>query len=360
MRVLVINGPNLDLLGTREPEIYGSQTLKELEAQIVDWGNRLGISVETRQSNHEGEIIEMLRDTRADGIVLNAAALTHTSRAIADAIEAISPPVVEVHISNILERESWRAHSMIAPVCVRSIYGRGAVGYRDALRHLLNRAAMPFETIRYGPHDDHVGDLRRGGGDLIVLAHGGIWRHEYQRDTTESLSIDLARRGYDTWNIEYRRIGTGGGWPGSAQDVQMALDFTPQLGSRSGRVIVIGHSAGSHLLLWAAERTLAPVTLHIALAPLTDLGSSVASRDVAAPESETMLAAGAPRVMIPDEVETVIVHGDRDQIVPVETSVRLAEENGLVLYRTQADHFQLLDPTKPEWEWVLARLESMP
>jgi 3-dehydroquinate dehydratase-2 len=163
MRVLILNGPNLNLLGTREPEVYGTETLADLEQAAIGWGEELGFEVETLQSNHEGVLIDAIQRPDIDGVVLNPAAYTHTSRAIADAIGAVSTPVVEVHISNIKEREAWRAESFISGVCSATIFGRGISGYRDALRHLVNRAAIPFETVRYGPDSDHLGDLRRGG-----------------------------------------------------------------------------------------------------------------------------------------------------------------------------------------------------
>ncbi|MBW3666537.1 MAG: type II 3-dehydroquinate dehydratase, partial [Actinobacteria bacterium] len=225
MRLLVLNGPNLDRLGTRQPEVYGSDTLSDVESMLVARTAGLGVEIETRQSNHEGELVDWVNRSGHDGILLNPGALSHTSYALADSIRSVPQPTVEVHISNVREREPWRAVSVVAPACVRSIYGRGTRGYVDAVRHLLNRAACPFETIRYGPHADNIGDLRHGGAGLVVLVHGGFWRHEWARDTMESLAVDLAKRGRHTWNIEYRRLGDGGGWPGSAHDVLMALDF---------------------------------------------------------------------------------------------------------------------------------------
>lgn len=358
MELLIINGPNLNLLGKREPEVYGDTTLDDLEDRVREWATTMAVTVEWHQSNHEGEIVDLIQATSADGVIVNAGALTHTSHSIGDAIRSVDVPVVEVHISNVYEREPWRADSLIADACVRSIYGRGIGGYRDAVRHLVNRSAWEFETFRYGPHPDHVGDLRRGGGDLVVLAHGGIWRHEYERDTTESLAVDLASRGYDTWNIEYRRPGKGGGWPASAQDVLMALDSIPQLGVEARRVVVVGHSAGSHLLTWAAERTRTRVALHVALAPLLDLAGSARSDDACARESRMMIARGSPRVMTPRRVPTILVHGSADQIVPVERSDQLALEHDLELHRTGTDHFSLLDPSKPEWTWVTERIGS--
>ena len=139
-RVLVVNGPNLNLLGERRPEIYGSVTLAGLDALCRDWGHNLGAIVDTFQSNYEGAIIDRLHQARndTDGIVINAGALTHYSYAIHDALEAISLPAVEVHISDTTNREPWRRESVISAVCIATVFGRGLEGYHDALRILTN------------------------------------------------------------------------------------------------------------------------------------------------------------------------------------------------------------------------------
>ena len=329
MRVLVLNGPNLDQLGTREPDKYGFETLAELEAKIARWGSGMGAEVVFFQSNHEGELIDRIHEFEGDGIVFNPGALTHTSHAIADAIRGIEPLVVETHISNIREREPWRAVSVVAPACARTIYGRGHVGYRDAIRHIVNRLAVPFETIRYGPHPDNVADLRRGGGgDLVVLVHGGLWLHHFERDTVESLAVDLTRRGFDTLNVEYRRLGDGGGWPGSPHDVLTALDHIGSMSGEYSRVCAVSHSAGSQLMAWAGERSATEIDLHVAKSPLLDLQSAVTNDDVGAPECQRLLDRGAPIRTLPSRVPTVFVHAADDQIVPVERSRALAEETG--------------------------------
>lgn len=356
MHLLVINGPNLNLLGTREPDVYGTTTLSELEGQIADWAAELGSEASTVQWNSEERIIESIHAFDGDGIVINPGAFTHTSHAIADAIRGVETPVVEVHVTNIHRREPWRARSVIADACVRTIYGRGIGGYRHAMRHLVNRKALPFETISYGPDAANVGDLRRAGSHLVVLCHGGLWRQEYERDTTESLAVDLTTRGYTTWNIEYRRLGLGGGWPASGHDVLTALDTVPQLDVKADRVSLIGHSVGSQLLMWAAPRSAAKAAFHVALGPLLDLAAAVESGDVGASECQAMIDQGAPHIVAPGGIPTVLVHGDNDQIVPVQRSMAYAESHGLEHYHTRCDHFSLLDPGKPEWSWVLERL----
>lgn len=358
MRVLSLNGPNLNLLGTREPGVYGATTLAELTESLSAWGEELGVEIDHFQSNHEGDLIQRIQDSDHDGIIFNPGALTHTSRALADAVSAIGRPVVEVHISNVKEREAWRSSSVLAGVAAFSIYGRGVMGYRHAIRHLVNRASFDSETIRYGPHQDNVGDLRRGGSGSIVLVHGGFWRHEWARDTMESLAVDLASRGHNTWNIEYRRIGTGGGWPGSAQDVQMALDFAPQLGLDAHRLTVIGHSAGGHLALWAGQRSATGVELMVGLAPVTDLAVHASSGLYGAGEAQMLLDSGAPSQVSPGDVPTLLIHGNRDDHVPLEQSSSLAASHDLRLVEVPSGHFDLLDPRNEHWEQVLAAISG--
>jgi 3-dehydroquinate dehydratase II len=134
-KILIINGPNLNLLGKREPTIYGNKTLASLENDLVDFGKLHQIEISCYQSNHEGDILDQLQkaDDLYQGIVLNAAAYTHYSYAIRDAISSISTPVVEVHISNIHAREEFRHHSVIAPVAAGQIVGLGFKGYELAI-----------------------------------------------------------------------------------------------------------------------------------------------------------------------------------------------------------------------------------
>lgn len=140
-RVLVLNGPNLNLLGTREPDIYGAQTLKDIENLCIKSGSELGLTVDFRQSNHEGELVTWIQDARtsADAILINPAAYSHTSVAIHDALKAVGLPVAEVHLSNIHQREAFRHHSYVSAVAFGVICGFGSTGYRMALIALAEK-----------------------------------------------------------------------------------------------------------------------------------------------------------------------------------------------------------------------------
>ena len=133
--VLVIHGPNLNMLGTREPDIYGHQTLEEIDAALTAQADRLGLDIETFQSNHEGDMVDKIQQAHDSfhGIIINPAAYTHTSIAIRDALSLLKIPVVEVHLSNIYSRESFRRTSMLSGVVTAQISGFGSQGYLLAL-----------------------------------------------------------------------------------------------------------------------------------------------------------------------------------------------------------------------------------
>lgn len=143
MKILVLNGPNLNLLGLREPEIYGKQTYAELEAVVCEAARALGCEVEIRQTNHEGVLVDWIQEAFGvfDGIVINPAAYTHTSVAILDALKAVGLPAVEVHLSDVTKREDFRQVSYVRLACKKTIMGLGFDGYRAALQWLTEHSA---------------------------------------------------------------------------------------------------------------------------------------------------------------------------------------------------------------------------
>lgn len=140
MKILVINGVNMNLLGFRETEKYGTMSLKDLEKDLYAFSFELGIDLETYQSNIEGEIVEKIHSAKdgIDGIIINAGAYTHTSIAIRDAISAVNIPTIEVHMTNIYKREEFRHHSYLAPVCIGQISGFGANSYKLGLKAIID------------------------------------------------------------------------------------------------------------------------------------------------------------------------------------------------------------------------------
>ena len=138
MKILVINGPNINMVGIREPEIYGKNNFVALEEFIRTTGEELGFEIELYQSNHEGDIVDRIQKAyfdKVDGIVINPAAYTHTSVAILDALKAVSIPTVEVHLSDISEREAFRQFSYVSLAAVKTIAGKGFDGYKEALEY---------------------------------------------------------------------------------------------------------------------------------------------------------------------------------------------------------------------------------
>ena len=140
MRIAVLNGPNLNLLGIREPALYGSTTLADVEDRLAGVGRELGVEVECAQHNVEGALVEMVHGMRGrvDGVVVNAGAYSHTSLALRDALSGVALPFVEVHVTNVYAREPERRHSMLAPAAIGVVTGLGTFGYELALRGLVH------------------------------------------------------------------------------------------------------------------------------------------------------------------------------------------------------------------------------
>ena len=137
MKLLIVNGPNLNMLGLREPEIYGKTTYQDLVSLINDWANELKVEVEVFQSNHEGELLDKIQSVygKVDGIIIHAGAYTHTSIALLDCVKSVNIKTVEVHISDIYEREDFRHISYVGMACVKSFIGLGIEGYKKAMEY---------------------------------------------------------------------------------------------------------------------------------------------------------------------------------------------------------------------------------
>ena len=142
MQVDVLNGVNLDMLGRRDPAIYGGLSISELETRIYEWAKELGVLVRCRQTNSEGQYVDWCHEAldSANGVIVNPGAWSHYSYAIRDAVELFEVPVVEVHLSNVDEREEWRRHSVIAELAAKRVIGKGPDGYREALEYLAGKA----------------------------------------------------------------------------------------------------------------------------------------------------------------------------------------------------------------------------
>ena len=373
MRILLLNGPNLNLLGTRAPEVYGSDTLEDVAEQCHAHAARLGHRLEDFQSNHEGELIDAIHAARetADGIVFNPGAFSHTSYALHDAIEAVGIPTVEIHISNVREREPWRRISVTEPACAYQIFGRGVTGYLDAISHLHYRAAHPPLILAYGPHPDQVADLRLpdapGPHPVAILVHGGGWADPYTRDLMDGAAVDLAARGTATWNIEYRRIPPVGGWRDSMADVTAAVGA---LSSISGdhrldldRVTVIGHSAGAQLGFFAAKTASVRPAGFVTLAGMLDLENVGSGFDglisaFLGDDRHARLPAVDPIRALPSGVPTVAVHGLMDRSVAPEQSRRFvkaalaAGDRSHLVEVLEADHMDVISPLAAGWEEV--------
>jgi acetyl esterase/lipase len=233
-----------------------------------------------------------------------------------------------------------------------------------------------MRTFRYGAALEQEGDLYlpgRARPPVVCLLHGGFWREMYRRDQMIAIGEDLAARGFAVWNLEYRRLGTGGGWPGTLQDVAAGIDHLAELAAGGTdldltRVTTVGHSAGGHLALWAAARERAigvtarvPLAAAVGLAPVADLveshrlglGRGVVGDFLGGSPAEQAgrYRAASPRALLPLGVPQLIVHGTADDTVPVEitrgyaAAAKAAGDAVTLVELPNRGHFDFLDPT---------------
>jgi len=377
MRILIVNGPNLNLIGTREPAVYGTATLSDLEGQ---WRRRAvgnGASIETFQSNHEGAIVDAINGTtdRYDGLIINAGALTHYSYSVRDAVAACDLPTVEVHISNIYEREEWRHFSVLSGVCDLTIVGRGTDGYLHGIDHLVAVNAHAPTTVRYGDRADAALDLRTpsdsGRHPVALLIHGGFWNDVWKRDLMGPMAVALTGLGWATVNAEYTR---GAGSYGSApSDITAAIQWiidcadTHQLDAR--RIVAVGHSAGGYLALRLAHED-----PRIAGAvPIAAVSNLVATSESRPDDDPVAMFLGSPRNEAPrlwDQAELTgqplvpvhMVHGiDDDTVAPSQSEAYVHLRGGTVPITIidGCGHMDIIDPQADAWAPVVAALETL-
>ncbi len=377
MRILVINGPNLNLLGTRDPDHYGTATLVELESQWQHKAGSVGATIEAIQSNHEGAIVDAIGEgtDRYDGLVINAGALTHYSYAIGDAVAAVGLPTIEVHISNIHEREAWRERSVLTDVCDLTIVGRGTDGYLHAIDHLVASASHPPITAQYGPDREMVLDVRTPSGDgphrVALLIHGGFWREIWKRDLMDPIAVALTNLGWATVNVEYHR--GHGSYATAASDLQNAIQWIRHNAVEHGldpdRIVALGHSAGGYLALSLAHKDVG-ISGAVVLAGVSDLSATHNSHADGDPVARFLGSSrdDAPRLWDQAElkgrsaVPVHLVHGIDDDVVDPAQSEAYAALGGEISQVTLVDgcgHMELIDPSTAAWSEVITALDAV-
>ena len=284
------------------------------------------------------------------------------------------------------------ARSTVAIIAIAALAGCGSPQAATVTIGPTSLAPTPPAVVfdvPYGDGPNHVGDLRLPEGSglvpVVVLIHGGFWQEPFKRDLMDGLALDLTRRGFATWNLEYRRVGaSAGGWPQTATDVARGIDHLAALASTYpldlSRVALVGHSAGGQLALWAgARRPLLPEgprpqvkpTYVVSLAGVADLeeadltglgGGAVASFIGPGRDRAAVYAEASPRALVPLGVPQLLVHGADDRIVPITQSeryvaaARTAGDEVELLLIPEADHFDLIEPSTPAWGATAARL----
>jgi acetyl esterase/lipase len=266
------------------------------------------------------------------------------------------------------------------------IAGRGIDGYRWAIRYLISRWAWPAATYRYGRETEQLADLRLPAGEgphpVVVLIHGGGWKHRWQRDLMAPIAVDLAQRGFASWNVEFRRVGGGGGWPTTFDDLRVAIDALAAVDEAASfdldRVCFLGHSSGGHLALWAAAdgQTRVRPALVVAVAAVTDLveasrrqlvgGENIVVGLLGGTPDEVpeRYAAASPAARLPLGTPQLLVQGLRDYIPDLvdlnrsyARAARAAGDDVELVELPEVEHLEPVESTSAAWNRIGGKLE---
>lgn len=383
-RIVVVPGPGLD------------------GAQCSEWGKEIGIDVDVRPGDPAAVVGAMATGHPSmaagsgngagppdpAGVVIAPGPDGFDASGLASAVAAAAVPVVAVESGNLRKAGLQPESTRIVAAGARVLYGRGPGTARHALLHLAWRHGQPVDTLAYGPDPSQDGDLwcpaGAGPHPVAVLFHGGFWYHAWERDLMDGLARDLARRGIAAWNVEYRRVGAGGGWPATGEDAARATDhlvpLAPVYGLDLDRVAVVGHSAGAQLALWVAARgrrgEVHPV-LAVGLATIADLeaamnerigGGSVARFLGAGAgidgDTEVAMVDASPRAHLPIGVRQLLAHATHDDVVPLSQTTDYAAaadaagDDVTVVEIPAGGHFDLIDPGTAAWAAVAAEMQT--
>jgi acetyl esterase/lipase len=366
-------------------ELPGSVAL--LEQLFLDWDGLDGVYAQIAAA---GGCAEMLTDVRAGLQEADGVIVTPGDWADLESVATLrgSQRIIAVGLDDAETADGGASAAWGVPV----IRGRGLDGFRWAVAWLRQRLAYPFNELAYGDHPDQIADLRFPENvdepvPIAVLLHGGFWRERWVRDTIEPIAIDLARRGFATLNVEYRRVRDGfPGWRQTAADVARAIDRLATVNDQLdlSRVALVGHSAGAQLAAWAIKRRGVPTGMRrvepravVLLAGLMDL-EEAARRGLGDTGNPTTSFLGgtkidrsddyqcaSPRTNLPLGVPQIIVQGRRDSPDLVDSarayaeSARAAGDEALYLEFEDADHFSLITPSSREWDATVAAIDEV-